>query len=307
MLIDRPSDRRRPRPAPAWQTWRPKEARWTTGAERSTRRPRRPTTSTSERARRVVLLHGSGPGSSAYSNWRLAIPALAAEHRCLAPDLSGFGRTTPDRPPTPDVWRWADEVLALLDALAVERVDVVGNSMGGAVALALAVRAPERVRRIVTMGSVGVPFELTPGLDAVWGYRPSLDAMRDLVRLFAFDPRYAEDDDLVRLRYEGSADPVMAEQYAALFPAPRQRWVDASVIPEASLRTIRAPLLAVHGRDDRVVPLETSDPPHRPRPGQPTRRLPALRPLGPGGAGDRVREPRRLVPPPRPDADRRSR
>lgn len=206
----------------------------------------------------VVLLHGSGPGSSAYSNWRLAIPALAAEHRCLAPDLSGFGRTTPDRPPTPDVWRWADEVLALLDALAVERVDVVGNSMGGAVALALAVRAPERVRRIVTMGSVGVPFALTAGLDAVWGYRPSLEAMRELVRLFAFDPRYAEDDELVRLRYEGSADPGMAEQYAGLFPAPRQRWVDASVIPEASLRAIRAPLLAVHGRDDRVVPLETS-------------------------------------------------
>lgn len=206
----------------------------------------------------VVLLHGSGPGSSAISNWRLAIPTLAEAFRCLAPDLSGFGRTTTDRPPTPDIWRWADEVLALLDALGVRRVDLVGNSMGGAIALAVAVRAPGRVRRIVTMGSVGVPFELTPGLDAVWGYRPSLDAMRDLVRLFAFDPRYAEDDELVRLRYEASADPATAERYAALFPAPRQRWVDASVIPEGSLRAIGAPRLAIHGRDDRVVPLETS-------------------------------------------------
>lgn len=206
----------------------------------------------------VVLLHGSGPGSSAYSNWRLAIPGLAAEHRCLAPDLSGFGRTRTDRPPSPDVWRWADEVLALLEALGVGRVDLVGNSMGGAVALAVAVRAPDRVRRLATMGTVGVPFELTPGLDAVWGYRPSPEAMRELVRLFAFDPRYAEDDELVRLRYETSADPALAETYAALFPAPRQRWVDAAVIPEASLRAIRAPLLAIHGRDDRVVPLETS-------------------------------------------------
>lgn len=206
----------------------------------------------------VVLVHGSGPGSSAYSNWRLVVPTLAAEHRCLAPDLSGFGATTTDSPPTPDVWRWADEVLALLDALEVERADVVGNSMGGAVALALAVRAPERVGRIVAMGSVGVPFRLTDALDAVWGYRPSLEAMRDLVRRFAYDPRYADDEALVRLRYEASADPVTAERYARLFPAPRQRWIDAAVIGDDALRAIRSPFLAVHGRDDQVVPLETS-------------------------------------------------
>jgi hypothetical protein len=56
------------------------------------------------------------------------------------------------------------------------------------------------------MGSVGVPFEITPALDAVWGYQPSLEAMRGLLDLFAFD-RSLVNDELARLRYEASIRP----------------------------------------------------------------------------------------------------
>lgn len=86
----------------------------------------------------VLLVHGSGPGVSAWANWRLAIPELAKQARVIAPDL-------------------------------------VGNSFGGALALALTIRHPHRVRRLALMGSVGVKFPITPGLDAAWGYTPSLD------------------------------------------------------------------------------------------------------------------------------------
>ena len=64
---------------------------------------------------------------------------------------------------------------------------MVGNSFGGGLALALAIRAPERVGRLVLMGSAGVPFRITEGLDAVWGYTPSIANMRALLDIFALD------------------------------------------------------------------------------------------------------------------------
>ncbi len=120
--------------------------------------------------RPVVLLHGSGPGVTAWANWRLAIPALAARRRVIAPDLVGFGYTA--RPPGHryGLDTWTAHAVGLLDALGLDRVDLVGNSFGGALALSLAIRHPRRIRRLVLMGAAGVRFPITEGLDAVWGY-----------------------------------------------------------------------------------------------------------------------------------------
>lgn len=206
----------------------------------------------------VLLLHGSGPGVSALANWRFAIPALARTRRVIAPDLLGFGRTETSHPSRVDLGAWAGQVMELADALGLPAFDLVGNSMGGAIALELAVRHPARVRRLVTMGSLGVPIPITPALDMVWGYTPDLERMRDVIALFAWDQSYARDESLVRLRYETSLDPSVRSRYEAMFPAPRQRAVDAAVVAEEALRALPHPVLLVHGRDDRVVPLETS-------------------------------------------------
>lgn len=205
----------------------------------------------------VLLLHGSGPGASAHANWRLTMPVLAREHTVIAPDLVGFGQT-----PAPDDYvfsrdAWVDHALGVIDALEIERADVVGNSYGGAIALGLAVRAPGRVRRLVLMGSVGVPFEITAGLDAVWGYQPSMAAMESLVRLFAYDPGLVNDD-LVAMRYAASIEPGIQESYSRMFPTPRQACVDAAAFDDATLATITQPTLIIHGRDDRIIPMETS-------------------------------------------------
>lgn len=206
----------------------------------------------------VILLHGSGPGVSALANWRHTMPVLARTRRALAPDLLGFGRTETSLPPRVDLDAWTRQVVELADALDLPAFDLVGNSMGAAIALALAVAHPERVRRVVTMGALGVPTTITPGLDAVWGYRPDLDEMRRIVSMFAWDQRYARDEDLVRLRYETSLDPSVRARYEAMFPAPRQAAVDAAVVPEEDLRNLSRPVLVVHGQDDRIVPVETS-------------------------------------------------
>jgi len=206
----------------------------------------------------VLLLHGSGPGVSAWANWRLPMPFLTARHRVIAPDLAGFGYSE-----IPDGWEfgtrtWLRQVVDLLDALGIERTAVVGNSFGGSMALALAIHHPERVERMVLMGSVGVPFEITGGLDAVWGYEPSLETMGHLIRdVFAYDSSLASED-LVRLRYEASLRPGAQESFSRMFPAPRQRWVDAMAHDEADIRAVPHRTLLVHGRDDLVIPLSTT-------------------------------------------------
>lgn len=205
----------------------------------------------------VLFIHGSGPGVSAWANWRLALPVIAGDRRVLAPDMVGFGYT--DRPAhiayTMDTW--VQQALDLLDALELPQVDLVGNSFGGALALALAIRAPERVRRLVLMGSVGVPFPITPGLDAVWGYQPSLANMKALLDIFAHSRKLVTDE-LAQMRYEASIRPGFQESFSAMFPAPRQRWVDAMTSEEAAIRALPHETLIVHGREDQVIPLGNS-------------------------------------------------
>ncbi|MEY2632388.1 MAG: hypothetical protein RIR00_1042 [Pseudomonadota bacterium] len=205
----------------------------------------------------VLLIHGSGPGVSAWANWRLVMPRLAASRRVIAPDMAGFGYSERRGSQDYNMDAWVGQALGLMDALGLAQVDLVGNSFGGALALALAIRQPQRVRRLVLMGSVGVPFAITPALDAVWGYQPSLAEMRRLLDLFAFD-RNLVNDELARLRFEASIRPGFQESFAAMFPAPRQRWVEAMASTEADIRALPHDTLVIHGRDDQVIPLSNS-------------------------------------------------
>jgi pimeloyl-ACP methyl ester carboxylesterase len=205
----------------------------------------------------VLLLHGSGPGVSAYANWRLTIPALAQRLHVVAPDAVGFGFTERPEGVEYSMTTWVDQAVGLLDALGIEKASVVGNSFGGGLALSLAARFPERVDRLVLMGSVGVDFAITPGLDAVWGYEPSIEAMRSLLDLFAYD-RSLVTDELARVRYEASIQPGFQESFSAMFPEPRQRWVDAMRTPDDVIAALPHPTLVVHGRDDRIIPIENA-------------------------------------------------
>jgi pimeloyl-ACP methyl ester carboxylesterase len=205
----------------------------------------------------VLLLHGSGPGVTAAANWRPVIPALSADRRVIAPDQLGFGGTATGEPRSYGRAAWTDHALALLDTLGLGTVDVIGNSMGGAIALSVAVARPGAVRRIVTMGSMGVAMALPYGLNEVWGYTPGPAQMRHVIGLFAHD-RGLITDDLVEMRYQASLNPPVRDSWAAMFPAPRQRWVDDLALSGAELASIRAPVLLVHGRDDRVVPWRPS-------------------------------------------------
>jgi 2-hydroxymuconate-semialdehyde hydrolase len=205
----------------------------------------------------VLLLHGSGPGVSAWANWRVVLPELAREFRVFAPDQLGFGAT--GRPEDGRYGRqvWTDHALAVIDALEIDRLSIIGNSMGGAIALSIAATRPDLVDRLVLMGTCGVPMELSPGLDQVWGYTPDRERMHRLIELFAYDDSLATSE-LVEMRFRQSADPETRLSYEAMFPAPRQRWLDDLALSHEELASVAQPTLLVHGRDDEVIPLSAS-------------------------------------------------
>ena len=205
----------------------------------------------------VVLIHGSGPGVTSYANWRLVLPALAENFRVVAPDMVGFGFS--ERPANIEygVQTWADQVVGLMDTLELPKAHLVGNSFGGAIALRIATQHPDRVGKLVLMGSMGVPFPITEGLERVWGYEPSFDNMRKVLDVFAYS-RELVNDELAEVRYRGSIQPGFQESFAAMFPAPRQRWVEAMCTPEDDIRRLPQRTLIVHGREDQVIPVQTS-------------------------------------------------
>jgi 2-hydroxymuconate-semialdehyde hydrolase len=205
----------------------------------------------------VVFIHGSGPGVTAWANWRLVLPELSPKFRVIAPDMVGFGYT--DRPEgfVYDNDAWVRQAVDLLDALGVEKADFVGNSFGGAISLALALKHPERVGKIVLMGAAGLKWPVSDGLAAVWGYQPSIEAMRKLLDIFAFD-RSLVTDDLAKLRYEASIRPGFQESFSTMFPKPYQHALDALASDEGALSRLPNETLIFHGREDLVVPLDSS-------------------------------------------------
>jgi pimeloyl-ACP methyl ester carboxylesterase len=102
-----------------------------------------------------------------------------------------------------------------------------------------------------------VPFPITEGLERVWGYQPSFENMRKVLDVFAYS-RELVNDELAEVRYRGSIQPGFQESFAAMFPAPRQRWVEAMCTPEDEIRALPHRTLIVHGREDQVIPVQTS-------------------------------------------------
>ena len=83
--------------------------------------------------------------------------------------------------------------------------------------------------------------------------------MKSLIETFAYDQSNAANSDLVEMRYQASIQEGFQEAFSSMFPAPRQQHLDAMALSDDELRNIQAPVLLIHGREDKVIPLaETS-------------------------------------------------
>jgi 4,5:9,10-diseco-3-hydroxy-5,9,17-trioxoandrosta-1(10),2-diene-4-oate hydrolase len=212
----------------------------------------------------VVLLHGGGPGASAWSNFGRNLPVFADRFRTLMVDQPGFGRS--DKPPvTGNYFTFAADALAgLLDKLAIERVHLIGNSLGGGTAVRFALRYPERAGRLVLMGPGGLSLNVfapdpTEGVKRLMEFAappgPSKEKLAAFLRTLVFDQRLVTDE-MVDERFAAASDPeslaAMASMGASFFdPAHAE---DGLLWREA--HRLRQPVLLVWGREDRVNPLD---------------------------------------------------
>lgn len=210
----------------------------------------------------IVWLHGSGPGVTALSNWEWMIGELGDTYHCVAPDIIGYGDSTHPDPPPQGLGAFTElrvaTLLALFDTLGLDRVNLVGNSMGGIISLALAQTAPDRVERIVLMGSGGAPIPgaLTPGLIKLITFydNPTAGNMAELLTLFVHDPTFFGDrlQEIAAARLPRATRPEVERSHRATFgPGSTPLSFD-----EESLAKIVQPTLVVHGDDDKIVPLE---------------------------------------------------
>ena len=204
----------------------------------------------------LILLHGSGPGVSAYTNWGKVMPELAKFFRVIAPDLAGFGYTERKDGFSYDMKHWGKHFLAFLDALGLDKVNVVGNSFGGSLALATAARFPERFNKLCLMGTPCDKFVMTLGLRAGWDYSPSFENMKSAMSNFPYDTSIITDE-LVKQRLETSLIPGAQEGLRKLLAKPAEDGETMlSGVPEKIVALVKHQTLILHGREDKVVPTE---------------------------------------------------
>lgn len=204
----------------------------------------------------LFLLHGSGPGVSAWTNWGGVMSELARDYRVIAPDIAGFGYTEFKPDSKYDIKLWVHHLVGILDALNIEKASFVGNSFGGALSVGLALFAPERVDKLVLLGTPAGEFEQTPGLRSAWEYEASPENMERTMRLFPYDQSIITPE-MIHTRYVASAREGAQEALRKLLPKPNAEGPTiVRGFPEASLAKITAPTLVLHGREDRVVPVQ---------------------------------------------------
>lgn len=213
-----------------------------------------------DRGRPVLFLHGGGPGCSAATDFGPVSERFARDHRCFFIDLLQYGGSSMETISGP-MWSFhARSITLLMDALGIDRADLICNSWGGTIALCLAAEHPERARSLTVTGSMPVfhgPLAPLPeggrrgrnARDAYYGGEgPTWEKMRDLMaRLEWYDPDQIPDE-TVELRYQQSIRPEEMA-LAARSDDPRGEWQDLT----GHLGRIRCKTLLCWGMQDAFL------------------------------------------------------
>lgn len=216
----------------------------------------------------VIMLHGTGPGATGWSNFHQNIPALAERHRVIVLDFPGWGQSDEfDCTGESRNAANAEAVKLLMDELGLETAALVGNSMGGAATLQFVADYPERVSHAITMGAgvfslpgIFSPGGLSQGLRVIVDtYRdPTPENFRRLVEVMVYDSSFVTEA-LTRQRSAAAlSNPAHLANWLKWpmgHPAGPFGGVEDLL---AKLSKTKVPTLMIHGRDDRTVPMEVT-------------------------------------------------
>ena len=201
----------------------------------------------------VVFLHGSGPGASGHSNFKGNYPRWVEQgYRCLVLDLVGFGYSDKPQEVAYTLAFFVECVKQTLDAVGVNRCAVVGNSLGGAVALGLALDYPELVDSLILMAPGGMSqreeYLQMPGMQKMFEIYMSQGELnaQSLRELFEFglvyDPKFVTDELVAERAY------IMSLMNTQVMIS-----MDIPYLPDR-LPELQCPVLVFWGASDKMMP-----------------------------------------------------
>lgn len=209
----------------------------------------------------LVLIHGGGPGAYGFSNYRKNIEFLSRRNRVIVMDLPGYGGSAKRAQPDGLLVSLSDAVCDILDHEKIESASLVGNSLGGGTSLRFALDHPDRVDKLILMGTAGglppfTPFP-TEGLARMQtfydGEGPTLEKLSRVIDLLVFD-RSAISQELLEERFRICTLPAtMADPPLRNFQAHPK-----DMLWKQGVETITKPTLIIWGAEDRVVPLDAA-------------------------------------------------
>ncbi len=205
----------------------------------------------------IVFVHGSGPGATGWSNFRTNYPYFAEHgYRVIVPDMIGFGFSSND-PDLPYSWELVVGTLKrLCDTLGLEQVTLIGNSMGGAACIQLALDYPDLVERLVLMAPGGLESKETyMGMKGIRtmlkimfsGEGITRESMRSIFKLQLYDESQVTDE-IIEERFQ-----VYQIQPKALLGKIRVPQLDER------LSEITCPVLGMWGVNDLFCPVSGAD------------------------------------------------
>ena len=211
----------------------------------------------------IIMLHGSGPGATGWTNFAPNVIALSKKYRVIAMTFPGWGGSDPVEPgQEPQRKTNARAVKLLMDELGLDKAALVGNSMGGACVQQFLVDYPERLSHFVTMGAVAPGTSILQPGGVTEGIRilgetyanPTKENFRRLVSIMVYDSSFVTDE-LCEMRAKAALDnPIHLKNWLN----PKRNGAPGGDDMIAALTSSKIPALIVHGRDDRTCPLEGS-------------------------------------------------
>ncbi len=208
----------------------------------------------------VIMLHGGGPGASGMSNYSKNVEALAQKYRVIVPDMPGYGQSTKNWKRKDPFGELAVGILAMMDAMDIPKAHMIGNSLGGACALRMALEKPDRVASMILMGPGGINTTRclpTKGLNALLNYYkgdgPSFEKMSYFIRNYLVYDDSMVTDDLIRTRYDATLDPEIVKQGAQLSrPKSLGTAMKMDLTRDKRLKDCETPTLILWGIEDLV-------------------------------------------------------
>jgi 4,5:9,10-diseco-3-hydroxy-5,9,17-trioxoandrosta-1(10),2-diene-4-oate hydrolase len=208
----------------------------------------------------LILLHGSGPGVSGWSNFKGNLPVFAEQFRTVVLDMPGFGKSAPTELNRAYPKIAADSVRFLMDQLGMDKAHLLGNSMGGYVAAEVALAHPDRVDRMVMMGPGGLAVstfspEPSEGARRLGDFMksPSREAMVAWIDCMVAN-KAVVNDELIDERMANALRPGAIEAAVAIFISLAKHPDETPLWAKAA--QIKQPTLITWGRDDRMLPFE---------------------------------------------------